>query len=57
MIRLSELVSRLGSPTFPIVSMAIFLTVFVAVAIRTLRRSARDEQARAVRLPLEDDRE
>ena len=55
MIRLSEVVSQLGSSTFPIVSMAIFLVVFVAVAIHALRPAARDEQSRAATLPLEDD--
>jgi cbb3-type cytochrome oxidase subunit 3 len=55
-IRLSELVSRIGSATFPIVSLVIFLAVFVAVTIAALRPSARAEQQRARHLPLDDDR-
>jgi cbb3-type cytochrome oxidase subunit 3 len=55
MMRLSELVSHIGSSTFPIISLAIFLTVFVAVAIAALRPGARAEQRRARTLPLDDD--
>jgi cbb3-type cytochrome oxidase subunit 3 len=54
-MRLSELVSRIGSSTFPILALVIFLAVFVAVAIATLRPGARADQRRARNLPLEGD--
>jgi len=54
-MRLSELVSQLGTTTFQIVATLIFVAVFLAITVRTLRPAARAEQARARELPLEDD--
>jgi hypothetical protein len=52
-VNLSEIVSRIGSGTFPIVSLVIFLVVFLAITVKTMRPSARDEQQRARQLPLD----
>ncbi len=52
---LSELVSRLGAATFPIISLIVFLIIFVAIAYRTLRPSVREELRRAGSMPLDDE--
>jgi cbb3-type cytochrome oxidase subunit 3 len=53
-MRLSELVSNLTPATFTIVATVIFVAVFVGVVIRTFRPGAREEQRRALELPLDD---
>ena len=53
-MRLSELVSDLTPATFTIVATVIFVAVFIGVVIRTFRPGAREEQQRALELPLDD---
>lgn len=54
-MRMSDIVSSLGLTTFPIVGMALFLSVFVGVLVRVTSRRARAELERAAMLPLADD--
>jgi cbb3-type cytochrome oxidase subunit 3 len=53
-MRLSELVSDLTPATFTTIATVIFFTVFISILIRTFLPSARDEQRRALQLPLSD---
>ena len=52
-MNLSEIVSRIGSGTFPIISLVIFLVVFLAIAIKTMRPSEREAQHRARQIPFD----
>jgi cbb3-type cytochrome oxidase subunit 3 len=54
-MRLSELISHLSPTQLTEIAMVIFLTVFVAISIRALRKSARPIHDHAVGLPLADD--
>ena len=54
-MRLSELISQLSPSQFTEIAMVIFLTVFVLLGLRAVRRSARPIHDHAVGLPLADD--
>ncbi len=54
-MRLSELISGMSPSALTEIAMVIFLTVFVALALRAMRRSARPIHDHAVGLPLADD--
>lgn len=51
---IQELATRTGSQTLVVLSMLLFIAVFVGVIIRTVRTPREDAQALG-RLPLEDD--
>ena len=54
-MRLSELVTHMSPSQLTEIAMVIFLTVFVAIGVRALRRSQRPIHEHAVGLPLADD--
>jgi hypothetical protein len=54
-MRLSEMIANLSPSQLTEIAMVIFLTVFVAIGVRALRRSARPVHEHAVGLPLADD--
>lgn len=54
-MRLSDIVSNLDLSIYPQVALLIFVATFIAISIRTLRRSRREMDAHA-RLPIDDDR-
>jgi hypothetical protein len=54
-MRLSELVTHMSPSQLTEIAMVIFLTVFVVIGVRALRRSARPVHDHALGLPLADD--
>ncbi len=54
-MRLSDLMSHLSPTQLTEIALVIFLLVFVALAVRALRRSARPAHDHAAGLPLADD--
>lgn len=55
-MKLSDIMSHAQLSFYTQVALVIFLTVFIAIAIRTFLPSRRAELDAASRLPLEDDR-
>ncbi len=53
-MKLSDVMSGLGLAVFPIIAMALFLTVFAGVIAYVLRRSGKAEFDRAAMLPLSE---
>jgi cbb3-type cytochrome oxidase subunit 3 len=53
-MRLTDVMSNLGLGIYPILALPLFIGVFVAVVVRTNKRSKRAELDRAGGLPLEE---
>lgn len=53
-MRLSDIMSQMGLASYAEVALIIFLTVFVAIAVRVFFFSPKREMDRAARLPLEE---
>lgn len=53
-MKLSDIVSGANLTLYPKVALVLFLLAFVIVLVRTLAPGAREEQARAAALPLDD---
>jgi len=54
-MRMSDVVSSLGSSVYPILGMALFLSVFIGVIVHVTRRHRRSELNGAALLPLAED--
>lgn len=54
-MRMSDLVSNMTPSTMTEIALVIFVAVFAAISLRTLRRSARARGEEAAQLPLLDD--
>lgn len=53
-MRLSDIMSQLGLTFYPQVALIIFLGVFIAVAIRTFRKSRKSDLESMASMPLDD---
>jgi cbb3-type cytochrome oxidase subunit 3 len=53
-MRFSDIIASLNISTYPQVALVIFLSVFVLISLRLLRREATAEANQAGNLPLED---
>jgi cbb3-type cytochrome oxidase subunit 3 len=54
-MRMSDLVSNMTPSTMTEIALVLFVAVFLAISIRTLRHTARARCEEAARLPLCDD--
>jgi hypothetical protein len=52
---LTDVMSSMDLAVYPQIALVLFLGVFAAVSIRTLRRGSADELRRGSRLPLEEE--
>ena len=55
-MRLSEIMSHAGLAGYAVAALVIFVLVFVAVAIRVLSPSRKQEYDEAARMPLDDEK-
>lgn len=53
-MRLTDVMSNLHLAIYPILALPLFVGVFVAVVVRMVRRTSRQELDRAGQLPLEE---
>jgi cbb3-type cytochrome oxidase subunit 3 len=51
---LTSIMSAAGLTIYPIVALVLFLTVFLAVMVRTMNRRSRETFNRCARIPLDD---
>jgi len=52
---LRDVISSMDLAVYPMIAMVLFMGVFIAISLRTLRRSKNREHRHAAELPLRDD--